>query len=240
MSKRSCATLHRAHSRARPPPPTRSRGFRDGHVNAELATPCRQTGWEVPAKNNTSATNDQKRNPQRSPDPRRQRQQPEHEKRPINPRINRNRKARQKQTEAAQTTMPTSRPKTSAEYALYAAKKIDDFTDYDKAREWWDSDDERDLRDKSWKSRSRRTLSRQQNRRQISGIDHGPVWRDCGRNGICSPCRDSAPVVRPDGIRREICDLFEQLALQVRARGIEHFSADAIPSSGGNFTSARR
>lgn len=37
-----------------------------------------------------------------------------------------------------------------------------------------------------------------------------------------------APVVRPDGIPPEICDLFEQLALQVRARGIEHFSADAL------------
>ena len=44
--------------------------------------------------------------------------------------------------------MPTGKPKTSAEYALYAAKKIDDFTDYDKARvSGGDSDDERDLRD---------------------------------------------------------------------------------------------
>lgn len=35
-------------------------------------------------------------------------------------------------------------------------------------------------------------------------------------------------VTTPDGIPQEICALFEQLAMQVRARGIEHFSADAL------------
>lgn len=128
----------------------RSEGFRDGHVNAELADamPANRMQEVLPAKEATPAQQTTEANPAKKSESTKTKTAAKSTKKTDKPADKPEPKsAVQKQAEAAQAAMPTGKPKTSAEYALYAAKKIDDFTDYDKAREWWDSDDERDLRD---------------------------------------------------------------------------------------------
>lgn len=128
----------------------RSEGFRDGHVNAELADamPANRMQEVLPAKEATPAQQTTEAKPAKKPEPTKTKTAAKSTKKTDKPADKPEPKsAVQKQAEAAQAAMPTGKPKTSAEYGMYAANKIDEFTDYDKAREWWDSDDERDLRD---------------------------------------------------------------------------------------------
>lgn len=125
----------------------RSEGFREGHVHAELADamPADRMQEVLPAREekhiaasdapSTKKPETAKAKPATTKAAKKSEKQAE-AKSPV-----------QKQAEAAQAAMPTGKPKTSAEYGMYAANKIDEFTDYDVARAWWDSDEERDMRD---------------------------------------------------------------------------------------------
>lgn len=119
----------------------KTEGFKDGHVESELAAVMPEREQKVlPAQAETPITAKAEPTKEAKTTKTKKKEAPK-EKPEAKP-------APDTKTEATQEAVLDGQPKTSAQYIAYAEKKIDGIEDYDAARAWWDSDEEREMRDK--------------------------------------------------------------------------------------------